>query len=249
MTTDQMEQVKRIRTEMKRFMLMYKFALSELETKIEILQEEFQIIHDYSPIEHTKSRIKSPESILKKIQRKDMNISLTNIRENVKDIAGMRITCSFISDIYQILDMLQNQSDITVVEIKDYIKDPKENGYQSLHLLIKIPVFMSDRTELVPVEVQIRTIAMDFWASLEHKIFYKYDQFVPEHLLEELKEAADSAAALDQKMERLHNEVKAIKDENKLELENESMQLMIKGQQFTIPPAFLKLLEEGEILK
>lgn len=244
-----MEQVKRIRTEMKRFMLMYKFALSELETKIEILQEEFQIIHDYSPIEHTKSRLKSPESILKKIQRKDMNISLTNIRENVKDIAGMRITCSFISDIYQILDMLQNQSDITVVEIKDYIKDPKENGYQSLHLLIKIPVFMSDRTELVPVEVQIRTIAMDFWASLEHKIFYKYDQFVPEHLLEELKEAADSAAALDQKMERLHNEVKAIKDENKLELENESMQLMIKGQQFTIPPAFLKLLEEGEILK
>ena len=246
MSTDQMENFKLISTKMKRFMLIYKFALAELETKIEILREEFQMIHDYNPIEHTISRIKSPESILKKVNRKSNDISLPIIREKVKDIAGIRITCSFISDIYRVVEMLCNQDDIKVVEVKDYIKKPKENGYQSLHLIVEIPVFMSDRKEFVPVEIQIRTIAMDFWASLEHKIFYKYDQFVPEHLLQELKEAADSAAALDQKMERLHNEVKLIKDENELKSDSETSKFMIKGQQFIIPPAFLKLLEDED---
>ncbi|GGA47058.1 GTP pyrophosphokinase [Psychrobacillus lasiicapitis] len=243
MNPEQLEQFKQMRKNMTRLMLVYKFALAELETKIEILQEEFLMIHEYNPIEHTSSRLKSPESIMKKLGRKGKEISVNSIRENVKDIAGLRITCSFISDIYQIYEMLQNQSDLKILNVKDYIQNPKNNGYKSLHLLLEIPVFMSDCKELVTVEVQIRTIAMDFWASLEHKIFYKYDQFVPEKLLKELKEAADSAYALDQKMERLHNEIKIIKDENKIETIDELTKLIIKKQKLTIPATFLGMLD------
>lgn len=245
MNPEQVEQFQQMKKKMTRMMLLYKFALSELETKIEILREEFLMIHEYNPIEHTNSRLKSPESILKKLNRKGKSISVDSIRENVKDIAGMRITCSFISDIYRVFDMLEKQSDIKVLEVKDYIKNPKSNGYKSLHVLLETPVFMSDAKEIVTVEVQIRTIAMDFWASLEHKIFYKYDQFVPEQLLIELKEAADSAFALDEKMERLHNEVKVIKGENKITEVDELTKLISNSsQQQTIPPAFLDMLEK-----
>lgn len=205
------EKLKTIKRELTRFMMSYKFALEEMNTKINILKQEFQYIHDYSPIEHVSSRLKSPESIMKKMHRKNYVFSLEEIRKNMKDIAGIRITCSFLSDIYQISDMIQNQKDIHIVECKDYIKNPKPNGYQSLHLLAEIPVFMSDRQENVMVEVQIRTIAMDFWASLEHKIYYKYNQAIPEHLTDELREAALSAAELDRKMERLHNEITDLK--------------------------------------
>jgi len=245
MNPEQVEQFQQMKKKMTRMMLLYKFALSELETKIEILREEFLMIHDYNPIEHTNSRLKSPESILKKLNRKGKSISVVSIRENVKDIAGMRITCSFISDIYRVFDMLEKQSDIKILEVKDYIKNPKSNGYKSLHVLLETPVFMSDGKEIVTVEVQIRTIAMDFWASLEHKIFYKYDQFVPDQLLVELKEAADSAFALDEKMERLHNEVKVIKSENKVTEVDELTKLISStNQQITIPPAFLEMLEK-----
>ncbi|MGX1193504.1 putative GTP pyrophosphokinase [Metabacillus sp. SLBN-84] len=205
------EKLKTIKRELTRFMMSYKFALEEMNTKINILKQEFQYIHDYSPIEHVSSRLKSPESIMKKMHRKNYVFSLEEIRKNMKDIAGIRITCSFLSDIYQISDMIQNQKDIHIVECKDYIKNPKPNGYQSRHLLAEIPVFMSDRQENVMVEVQIRTIAMDFWASLEHKIYYKYNQAIPEHLTDELREAALSAAELDRKMERLHNEITDLK--------------------------------------
>lgn len=245
MNQEQVEQFQQMKKKMTRMMLLYKFALNELETKIEILREEFLMIHEYNPIEHTNSRLKSPESILKKLNRKGKGISVESIRENVKDIAGMRITCSFISDIYRVFDMLEKQSDIKVLKVKDYIKNPKSNGYKSLHVLLETPVFMSDGKEVVTVEVQIRTIAMDFWASLEHKIFYKYDQFVPEQLLIELKEAADSAFALDEKMERLHNEVKIIKGENKISEVDELTKLLSNSnQQITIPPAFLEMLEK-----
>jgi putative GTP pyrophosphokinase len=237
------EQFKLIKNEITRFMMMYKFALDELETKIEILKEEFHLLHDYNPIEHTKSRIKSPESIMQKVYRKGCDISLPSIRKHIQDIAGLRITCSFLSDIYQIKDMLSNQRDLTVLEVKDYIRNPKPNGYQSLHMIVEVPVFMSDREEHVCVEIQIRTIAMDFWASLEHKIFYKYNQAVPQHLLNELKEAADSAAALDLKMERLHNEIKAVKEEQIIEMERDRTQLVINNQKFEIPEALLKLID------
>ncbi|WP_100404969.1 GTP pyrophosphokinase [Bacillus solitudinis] len=207
-----MNQLKMYKNKITRFLMAYKFAIDEMDTKIKILQEEFEYIHDYNPIEHTKSRLKAPESILNKVMRKGGPISFANVKENLRDIAGIRITCSFRSDIYQISDMLQKQRDLKLIEIKDYIKDPKDNGYQSLHLIFEIPIYMSDREERVYVEVQIRTIAMDFWASLEHKIFYKYNQGVPERLLKELKDAAETAATLDRKMEELHNEVNEMKD-------------------------------------
>ena len=242
---DPMNKLKKLKHDITRFMLIYKFALDEMETKIEILKQEFQALHDYSPIEHTKSRLKSPESIMNKMIRKNSELSLDAIKDHIKDIAGLRITCSFISDIYDVSNMLQRQSDLKVLEIKDYIKNPKPNGYQSLHLLVQVPVFMSDCEELVCVEVQIRTIAMDFWASLEHKIFYKYNQSVPESLTRELKNAADSANALDLQMERLHREIKEIKDARGEEDSIEELRkIMINNQQITVPANFLKLLGE-----
>lgn len=207
-----LEELKNMKTEITRFMMAYKFAVAEMDTKINILRDEFAYIHEYNPIEHTSSRVKSPESIFKKAFRKNIGLSLENIEKEIHDIAGIRITCSFRSDIHRVAKMLMSQQDIEVVEVKDYIKNPKPNGYQSLHLILKVPVFMSDRVNHVFVEVQIRTIAMDFWASLEHKIYYKYDKEVPARLTDELREAAISATELDQKMEALHEEVKELKE-------------------------------------
>ncbi|UJF32163.1 GTP pyrophosphokinase [Paenibacillus hexagrammi] len=240
-----MAQLKQFKYELTRFMMMYKFALAEMETRIEILMEEFEFLHEYNPIENTKSRLKSPESIINKMMRKGYEISMPNIRENIKDIAGLRITCSFITDIYQIKDMLEKQTDLRIVEEKDYIKHQKANGYQSLHLLMEVPVFMSDGREYVCVEVQIRTIAMDFWASLEHKIYYKYNAEVPDQLLRELREAADSASALDRQMERLHKEISDIKEVQAEAAEVQSHEIVINKQQFALPPAIMKLFGEG----
>jgi putative GTP pyrophosphokinase len=242
---NQIEQMKQLRNVLTRFIMMYKFALQEVETKIDILQEEFQMLHDYNPIEHTKSRVKSPESIMKKLIRKGGAGSLEEIRESIKDIAGMRITCSFESDIYRISRMIQAQSDLEVISVKDYIKEPKPNGYKSLHLLVKVPVFMSDRQESVYVEVQIRTIAMDFWASLEHKIFYKYNGTVPQRLLDELKDASDAAAELDRKMEQLHLEVNQIKSEQP-SLYELPAGLFNNNQKLAIPDQLLSLLAMKE---
>ncbi|MDU4695403.1 MULTISPECIES: GTP pyrophosphokinase [Paenibacillus] len=240
-----LEQMKALQKTLTRFMMMYKFALHEVETKIEILQEEFQLLHDYNPIEHTKSRVKSPESIMKKLYRKGGASSLEDIKRNIQDIAGIRITCSFISDIYRISEMLQAQKDLKILTIKDYIKNPKPNGYKSLHMLVEVPVFMSDGEEMVCVEIQIRTIAMDFWASLEHKIFYKYNESVPDRLLEDLKNAADTAYELDLKMEQLQQEMEEIKHAHQAEA-SEEFQLLIDNQKFNIPQNLLKLLSGGE---
>ncbi|MBW4083119.1 GTP pyrophosphokinase family protein [Paenibacillus sp. S150] len=243
-TQDQIEKFKQIKYDLTRFMMIYKFALEEIETKIEILKQEFQMLHDYSPIEHTKSRIKSPESIMNKMLRKNSELSLPAIKSGIKDIAGLRITCSFISDIYQVSAMLQKQDDLKVLGVKDYIKNPKPNGYQSLHLLVEVPVFLSDCQEHVCVEVQIRTIAMDFWASLEHKIFYKYSQAVPEHLTRELKNASDKAYELDLQMERLHREIQEIKDSRADASDEELRRIIINNQQYSLPANFIKLLGE-----
>lgn len=226
-----MKELKALKVELTRFIMAYKFALDEMNTKINILKDEFNYIHDYNPIEHVKSRIKSPESIFKKVYRKGYDFSLTSIKENVKDIAGIRITCSFISDIYELSKMIAGQKDVRVVDYKDYIKNPKPNGYQSLHLILEIPIFMSDREELTYVEVQIRTIAMDFWASLEHKIYYKYNKEVPDRMIAELKDAAVMAAELDRKMERLHKEVSDIKQ---AEHEKEEL-LSLNNGSFNLP--------------
>lgn len=207
-----LKDLKAIKIELTRFMMAYKFALDEMTTKINILKDEFNYIHDYNPIEHVKSRLKSPESIFKKVQRKDCEFNLESIKTNIKDIAGIRITCSFISDIYEISRMIANQKDVRIIEYKDYIKNPKPNGYQSLHMIVEIPIFMSDREEQIMVEIQIRTIAMDFWASLEHKIYYKYNKEVPQKMLDELKTTAEMAGLLDRKMEKLHREMDKMKE-------------------------------------
>ncbi|MGN7360361.1 GTP pyrophosphokinase [Paenibacillus sp. SAF-054] len=237
------EQMKAIQKKLTRFMMKYKFALQEVETKIRILQEEFQLLHDYNPIEHTKSRLKSPESIMKKLLRKGGAGSLSDIQDSIKDIAGIRITCSFISDIYRISDMLQSQADLNILSVKDYIQHPKPNGYKSLHILAEVPVFMSDREEAICVEIQIRTIAMDFWASLEHKIFYKCNETVPERLLQDLKKAADTAYELDTKMEQLQQEMEEIKLAHQSDA-REDFQLLIDNQQFKIPENLLKLISQ-----
>lgn len=207
LTVDERTALRELKTQLTRFMMSYKFATDEMMTKINILKEEFSSIHDYSPIEHVSSRLKSPEGILQKAVRTGCPIELGEIRDHIQDIAGIRITCSFVSDTYRVCDMLTSQQDVTVLKIKDYIATPKPNGYRSLHLLVAVPVFMSDRVQPVTVEIQIRTIAMDFWASLEHKIHYKYGGSVPEDLLVDLTQAADVASRLDVKMERLHERV------------------------------------------
>ncbi|WP_372461012.1 GTP pyrophosphokinase [Rhodococcus yananensis] len=193
--------------ELARFLMVYKFGIDEMMTKINILRDEFTYARAYNPIEHVKSRLKSPESILAKAERKGAPPTLEGIREYVRDIAGIRITCSFISDVYSIMEMITRQGDVAVIEIEDYIARPKPNGYRSVHVIVEIPVFMSDRVESVYVELQIRTVAMDFWASLEHKIYYKHDRDVPEELRDELRVAAETARDLDVRMEALHERV------------------------------------------
>lgn len=231
-----LQRLNEVRNEVSRFMLTYKFALKEVETKVNILSEEFQMLHDYNPIEHVKSRLKTPESIWKKVQRKGIvDYSLSEIKEKIRDIAGIRITCSFISDIYRVKDMLIRQRDLKVLSIKDYIANPKPNGYKSLHLVVEVPVFMSDAEEHVCVEIQIRTIAMDFWASLEHKIFYKYNRSIPSRLTDELKASADAAYQLDLKMEQLQHEIEEIKSTHP------------DDEQWVFPSELLELIYKSEI--
>jgi putative GTP pyrophosphokinase len=196
--------------EFRRLMMTYKFAIDEVMTKITVLRDEFRHVHDDNPIEHLGSRLKSFESIAAKARRKGVPLTPEAVREHLCDVAGVRVTCSFVSDIYRVRDMLVAQRDITVVEERDYIARPKANGYKSLHLIVKVPVFLSDGVEDVVVEIQLRTIAMDFWASLEHKIYYKYEREVPSHLTDALKLAADVAATLDTTMERIHDEVREL---------------------------------------
>ncbi|MBU5425385.1 GTP pyrophosphokinase family protein [Tissierella pigra] len=239
-----MNQLKMMEKELKRFLMSYKFGLEEVKTKINILNQEFQYIHDYNPIEHVKSRIKTPESIIEKLNRKDLEISFPSIKENIKDIAGIRIVCSFVSDIYKISEMLKQQKDLKVIKYRDYIKNPKPNGYQSLHLILQVPVFMSDRIEDVYVEVQIRTMGMDFWASLEHKIYYKYNSDIPQRLKDELKEAAITVSQLDRRMENLSKEVTKIKDSNSSE-EN-LINIFVKDSNLYLPNSFLNLERELE---
>jgi putative GTP pyrophosphokinase len=193
--------------EWKNLMLMYRFALKEIETKLGILNEEFQFIHLHNPIEHIKSRLKSAESIASKLIRRGYEVNLENAKTHIHDIAGVRIIGSFTSDIYTIYDLIGKQGDLKIIEVEDYVKNPKPNGYQSLHLIVEVPVFLSAGTEQVKVEIQIRTIAMDFWASLEHKIFYKFNKTVPKEITNQLKECADMISHLDKKMLYIKNEV------------------------------------------
>ncbi|KDA04693.1 GTP pyrophosphokinase [Microbacterium sp. CH12i] len=206
-TEETIRQTRELRDEFQKFLREYEFGMREVETKISILRDEFTHDHEYNPIEHVKSRLKTPDSIVEKIARKGIEEpDFDRIREEITDIAGVRVTCSFVADVYRLFDLLTQQDDITVRVVKDYIASPKPNGYKSLHAIIDVPVFLSTGPLLVPVEVQFRTIAMDFWASLEHKIYYKFANQVPSHLVQSLSDAADAASELDSRMERLHRE-------------------------------------------
>ena len=187
--------------------LIYNSALKEIGTKLEILNDEFQHVHQYNPIEHIKSRIKTPESIVKKLKKQGHESTIENMVKYVNDIAGIRVICSFTSDIYRMADMIGRQNDLTVISIKDYMKNPKPSGYKSFHMIISIPVFLSDRTVETKVEIQIRTIAMDFWASLEHKIYYKFEGNAPSYISHELQECAEIVSMLDNKMLSLNEAI------------------------------------------
>ena len=187
--------------------LIYNAALKQIETKMEILNEEFKRTHRYNPIEHIKSRIKTSESIVKKLRRHGYESTIENMINYVNDIAGIRVICSFTSDIYHIADMIASQKDIKVVSVKDYITYPKASGYKSYHMLVSVPVYLSNRIVDTKVEIQIRTVAMDFWASLEHKMHYKFEGDAPEHIRTELVECAKMIASLDERMLALNEEI------------------------------------------
>ena len=192
-------------------LLLHKFALEEVQTKVNILNEEFLYIKDYNPIEHIKTRIKTQESIKRKLRRKGLDQSLKNASARIYDIAGLRIICSFKDDIFTIAEMIEKQDDIEIVKVSDYVTNPKPNGYQSYHMVISVPVFLSSMTERLNVEIQIRTSAMDFWASLEHKINYKFNNKAPKELLESLSECATIASDLDDKMADIKESINALK--------------------------------------
>lgn len=193
--------------------LIYNSALKQISTKLEILNDEFQHVHRYNPIEHIKSRIKTPESIVKKLRKHGKESTIQNMVKYVNDIAGIRVICSFTSDIYQIAEMISNQSDISVISVKDYIVNPKPSGYKSYHMLVTVPVYLSDRIENAKVEIQIRTVAMDFWASLEHKIHYKFEGNAPDHIREQLVECSKIVSNLDTRMLNLNKEIQQLEGE------------------------------------
>ena len=191
-------------------MFLYNSALKEVNTKLEILNDEFVHIHNYNPIEYIKSRIKTPESIVKKLKKGGYESTIENMVTYVKDIAGIRIVCSFTSDIYKLAEMIGRQNDLTVISVNDYMKHPKESGYKSYHMLVTVPIFLSDCIIDTKVEIQIRTVAMDFWASLEHKIHYKFEGDAPESIKNELVECARMVSDLDARMLSLNEEILAI---------------------------------------
>lgn len=197
----------------------YACAIMEVETKFRVLDHQYSLEYDRNPIEDIKSRVKSWESLIKKVRRKEIPLTLSSIEENIHDIAGVRVVCSFPDDIYMLADCLLNQDDITLIEKKDYIKNPKPGGYRSLHLIISVPIFLQDEKRMVTVEVQLRTIAMDFWASLEHKIYYKFEGNAPDYLEQELKACADMADMLDNKMFSLNQAITKIAEEQAKEKE------------------------------
>ncbi len=184
-------------------MMRYQCAILEVQTKLQVLNNDMSVRYSRNPIETVKTRIKSPASIVEKLKRRGLDISVGNMVRNLNDVAGVRVICSFIDDIYEVAHMLARQNDIKVIEVKDYIKNPKENGYRSYHMIVEIPVFFSDKTMNMRVEIQIRTIAMDFWASLEHELRYKKELDESGEISNELKNCAEIISQTDCKMQAL----------------------------------------------
>ncbi|WP_423237124.1 GTP pyrophosphokinase [Clostridium vincentii] len=205
------KEIKKERDKMEETTLIYRSALREISTKLNVLDDEFRVRRKRNPIEYMKSRVKSIESIMEKLKRRGFEVGVESAKKNLNDIAGIRVVCSFVSDIYEVAELLKGQYDVTLVEEKDYIKAPKANGYRSLHMVVQIPIFLSDHVANVRVEVQIRTIAMDFWASLEHKLYYKIGTENHEHIRSDLKECADVIASTDMRMQEIQREVEKIR--------------------------------------
>lgn len=206
-TEDFMKMIQQNLMSFNRLMTYYRCAIMEVETKFKVLNEQFSMQYDRNPIETIKTRLKSPESIANKLKRKNLPLSIESVEKNINDIAGIRIICSFPEDIYLLSDCLLKQDDIKLIEKRDYIKSPKKSGYRSLHLIIEIPIFLENEKKYMRAEVQLRTIAMDFWASLEHKLRYKKN-ITPEeseYLAAELSECAEISAQLDSRMETIRN--------------------------------------------
>ncbi len=195
------------------FLARYRCAMMEIETKFKVLNEEFSLEYDRNPIESIKTRLKSGDSILKKIKQKDIEFTLDSVEEKIRDIAGVRVICSFLEDIYVLAECLLKQDDIRLIEMKDYIKNPKENGYRSLHIIVEVPIFLQNEKRWMKVEVQLRTIAMDFWASLEHKVKYKKDipSQIERDILKDLTECAEASALLDKRMAHIKDRIEAIR--------------------------------------
>ena len=201
----------------------YECAIMEIETKFRVLNHELSLEYDNNPIESIKTRVKSYDSILKKIRRKNIPLNLQSIEENLKDIAGVRVICSFPDDIYKLAESFLKQDDITLIERKDYIKNPKPSGYRSLHLIVQVPIFLQNEKKMVNVEVQFRTIAMDFWASLDHKMRYKKELSSEEVeiLQEELYDCARQSAALDERMQRIRDRITQKREKEAILLEDQ----------------------------
>lgn len=212
-------------------MAYYECAIMEIETKFRVLNQEFSLEYDRNPIESIKTRVKSMESILKKMKKKNLPITVDALEENIRDVAGVRVVCSFIDDIYYIAECFLKQDDINLIERKDYLQNPKGSGYRSLHLIVEVPIFLQNEKRPVKVEVQLRTIAMDFWASLEHKLRYKKN--IPDSeakiLAVELEQCAKESAELDEKMQSIRNRI------NKLELENAK-----QSNDYSVGESFMK---------
>lgn len=197
-----------MRSEFERFDLEYRAALALVETRLQVLQDEFTHLQEYNPIEHITTRVKSAPSILRKATARGLTFDLDALRTQITDIAGARVVVSFTADVYRVFELFTNQPDIELLQVKDYIAEPKPNGYRSLHCIVHVPVHFSTGVRHVVVEVQFRTSAMDFWASLEHKINYKFDGDIPPHIITELTAAAQVAHELDDRMEHLHRQVR-----------------------------------------
>lgn len=191
---------------------LYDSAVKQLSLKFEILNNEFKVLYARNPIHHIEGRVKTTESIVAKLRRKGLPLTVEAARESINDIAGVRVVCSYIDDVYRVAEMLERQADIEIVKRQDYISTPNYNGYRSLHLDIRMPVYLSDRTEYVTAEIQIRTIAMDFWASLEHDIRYKVNKAkLPEGINEEMLECSGKIAEIDRQMQDMYRRIKAAK--------------------------------------
>lgn len=198
------EKSKQMLDKYKKLMAYYRCAIMEIETKLNVLNEEFSLLYDRNPISSIKSRLKSPISIKEKLERRNLRFNVDEIEKNLDDIAGVRVICSFPEDVYTIADALLRQDDIELIIKKDYIKNPKENGYRSLHLIVTVPIFLAHEKRVMKVEIQLRTIAMDFWASLEHQMKYKKELPNSEEIAKELRDCADVIAQTDRKMQNIN---------------------------------------------